>query len=388
MEIPSTSELRPLLEQHNGPCISMFLPTHRAGIETQQDPLRLRNHIRAAENRLLLDHLRTTQVEHLLQPIQALLENESFWLHPGDGLALFRSPDTFRTYWLPSSFKEQVVVTDHFYLKPLLPFLSKDERFSILALSQNEVRLLQAIHDSVKKVDLPAAVPRSLAEALKYEVPENEPHYHSSSSGVSRGKGGRRTNIFHGQGVGIDDARENLLRYFQQVDRGLHELLRDEKAPLVLACVEILFPLYREANTYPHLLDQGVPGNPDKLSAETLHRQAWAIMEPCLLLAREQAAARYRQYAETERASHNVREIIQAAFHGRVESLFIAFDQEQWGTFHPATNTLHVHRVARYHDDDLLDIAATQTLLHSGSVYAVGQAQVPGGGMVAAVFRY
>lgn len=381
MEIPSTSELRVLLERHNGPCISMFLPTHR-------DPLRLRNHIRAAENRLLLDHLRTIQVEHLLQPIQALLEDESFWLHPGDGLALFRSPDTFRTYWLPSNFKEQVVVTDHFYLKPLLPFLTKDERFYILALSQNEVRLLLATHDSVKKVDLPAAVPRSLAEALKYDVPENEPHNQSGSSGVSRGKGGRRATIFHGQGVGINDARENLLRYFQQVDRGLHELLRDEKAPLVLACVEFLFPLYREANTYPHLLDQGVPGNPDKLSAEALRRQAWAIMEPYLLLAREQAAARYRQYAETERASHNVREIIQAAFHGRVESLFIAIDQEQWGTFHPATNALHVHRVARYHDDDLLDIAATQTLLHSGSVYAVGQAQVPGGGMVAAVFRY
>jgi len=388
MEIPSISELRVLLEQHNGPCISMFLPTHRAGIETQQGPLRLRNHIRAAENRLLLDHLRTTQVEHLLQPIQALLEDEQFWLHPGDGLALFRSPEVFRTYWLPSSFQEQVVVTDHFYLKPLLPLLTKDERFSILALSQHEVRLLQAAHYSVKKVDLPAAVPRSLAEALKYDEPENELQYRSSSSGVTRGKGGRRATVFHGQGVGIDDTRENLLRYFQQVDRGLHELLRDENAPLVLACVEFLFPLYHEVNTYPHLLDQGAPGNPDKLSAETLRRQAWAIMEPYLLLAREQAAARYREYTETGRASHNVREIMPAAFHGRVESLFIAIDQEQWGTFHPATNTLHVHRVARYHDDDLLDIAATQTLLHSGSVYAVGQAQVPGGGMVAAVFRY
>ena len=387
MEIPSIGELRALSERHNGPCISMFLPTHRSGMETHQDPLRLRNHIRAAENRLLLDHLRTTQVEHLLQPIQALLEDESFWLHPGDGLALFRSPDTFRTYWLPSSFKEQVVVTDHFYLKPLLPFLSKDERFSILALSQNEVRLLQATHYSVRKVDLPAVVPRGLAEALTYDEPENELQYHSSSSGV-RGKGGRRATIFHGQGVGIDDSRADLLRYFQRVDRGLHELLRDEQAPLVLACVESLFPLYREVNTYPRLLDQGAPGNPDKLSAETLRRQAWAIMEPYLLLAREQAAARYREYTETGRASHNVREIIPAAFHGRVESLFIAIDQEQWGTFHPATNTLHVHRVARYHDDDLLDIAATQTLLHSGSVYAVGQAQVPGGGMVAAVFRY
>ncbi len=138
MTIPPQSDFRTLMEQHNDPCISMFLPIHRAGMETQQDRLRLRNHIRAAENRLLLDDLRSTQIEHLLQPMRALFEDEQFWLHPGDGLALFRSPDVFRTYWLPTSLKEQVVVTDHFYLKPLLPFIVDDERFYILALSQEE----------------------------------------------------------------------------------------------------------------------------------------------------------------------------------------------------------------------------------------------------------
>jgi hypothetical protein len=161
-------------------------------METQQDQLRLRNHVRAAENRLLLDNLRSTQIEHVLQPMQALFEDEQFWLYPCDGLALFRSPDMFRTYWLPTSFHEQVVVTDHFYLKPLLPFLTDDGRFSILALSQHAVRLLEATPYSISEVDLPAAVPTNLAEALKHDEPENELQYHSSSSGVSLGKGGRR----------------------------------------------------------------------------------------------------------------------------------------------------------------------------------------------------
>ncbi len=388
MNIPSRSELRTLMEQQKGPCLSMFLPMHRAGVETQQDPLRLRNLIREAENRLLLEDLRSAQVEHLLQPIQALLEDEQFWLHPGDGLALFRSPGVFHTYRLPSSLKEQVVVTDHFYLKPLLPFLTADGRFYILALSQNEVRLLEATHYSASLVNLPAAVPGSLAEALKYDEPENELEYHSTSSGAPVGKGGRRATVFHGQGVGIDDTKQNILRYFQQIDRGLHELLRDEKAPLVLACVEFLFPLYREANTYPHLLDREVPGNPDKLSAETLRKRAWAIMESFFLKAREEAAARYMEYAGTGQASQKVGEIIRAACNGRVESLFVAIDREQWGTFNPAHNILHVHQEAKYHDDDLLDVAATQTLLHGGSVYAVEQAKVPGGGLLAAVFRY
>jgi hypothetical protein len=354
----------------------------------QQNPHRLRNAIREAVNRLLLKDVSAAQAEALLEPIRALLEDEQFWLHPGEGLAVFRSVDMFRAYHLPCPCKEQVAVTSHFYLKPLLPFVTNDGHFYILALSQNAIRLFENTRYSVSEVQLPEAVPQSLAETMQYREPENELEYHSSSSGASVGKGGRRATIFHGQGVGTDDEKANILRYFQQVNRGLHAILRDEKAPLVLACVDYLVPLYREANTYPHLLEQGVAGNPDRESAESLHKRAWAIVEPYFMKSREMAAACYREYAGTERASSDIRVIIPAAYYGRIESLFLAIDQELWGTFHPATNTLHIHKEARFNDDDLLDIAATQTLLHGGSVYAVGLADVPGNGLVAAVFRY
>jgi len=387
MNIPSKSELRGLMEQHNGPCISMFLPTHRVG-EAQQNILRLRNQIREAGHRLLLCNLRASKTEVLLEPMQALLEDEDFWLHPGDGLALFRSPDVFRAYHLPCHFKEQVIVTNYFYLKPLLPLLTDDGRFYILALSHNDVRLLVGTRYSVSETTLPETVPRSLDEAMQYDESDNELQYHSSSSGLSIGKGGRRPTIFHGQGVGTDDEKERLLRYFQQVDRGLHELLRDEKTPLVLAGVAYLFPIYREANTFPFLLHEGVPGNPDKLSPETLRGQAWDIVEPVFLQARQVAAARYSMHAATGQTSNNLREIVPAACYGRIASLFVAIDQEQWGTFNPTTNTLHVHREARFKDDDLLDLAATQTLLHGGSVYAVEHTQMPDEGQLAAVYRY
>ena len=59
-----------------------------------------------------------------------------------------------------------------------------------------------------------------------------------------------------------DDTKENLLKYFRLIDRGLHDLFEDERAPLVLAGVEYLFPIYREANTYPRLIEEGIPGNP------------------------------------------------------------------------------------------------------------------------------
>ena len=386
--IPTRSEFEILMEPQHGPCISLFLPAERAGVETQQNPLRLRQLIREAESHLLLNNLPVLQIEDLLQPIRTLLDYDPFWLHPDDGLAVFRSPDFFRTYWLPDSCREQAVVTGHFYLRPLLPFLAGDGHFYLLTLSHHHIRLLEGTRYSASEIALPEGVPGSLAEATRGSTTARELQYHSSSSGVTGEKGGRRAAVFHGQGVGIDDEKQQLLRFFQQVDRGLHPLLADEHAPLVLAGVSYLFPLYREANTYAHLLEKGVPGNPDRTSVKTLHEHAWAIAAPFFLQRREEEAARYRASIATGRGTSSLRKIVPAAFDGRIECLFVQADQEQWGSFNPATRALHIHVPARFNDDDLLDVAATQTLLHGGLVYVVERANMPDEGPIAAVLRY
>lgn len=388
MDRLSKNEIKTLLEKHEGPCVSIFLPTSRGGVDSQQDQLRFRHQIRDTENRLLLENLRSTEVEKLLEPFHALLEDGGFWLHTIEGLAIFRTPELFNYYCLPYSFKEQVVVSNHFYLKPLLPFLATGGRFYVLALSQNAIRLLQGTRFDIQELELPETVPTNLAEALKYEEAENEVSFYPSSSGALVGKGGRKANIFYGYGVGHDDSKDHLLRYFQQVDRGLHELLRDENAPLVLAGVEYLLPIYQQANTYQNLLHQGVPGNPDKLSQEVLHAEAWAVVEPYLQRTQENAAAQYKDNIGTSRTSNDIREILPAAYYGQIGSLFVAIDQELWGHFDPISNTIHVHKEARFRDDDLLDEAANQTIRHGGAVYAVEQSKVPGESVLAGVFRY
>jgi hypothetical protein len=388
MDRLSKNEIKTLLEKHGSLCVSIFLPTSRGGLESQQDELRLRHQIRDTENRLLLENLRSTEIEKLLEPLNALLEDGEFWLHTIDGLAIFRTSEMFSYYRMPFSFKEQVVVSDHFYLKPLLPFLATGGRFYILALSQNSIRLLEGTRFNIQELELPEMVPANLAEALKYEEAQNEVSFYSSSSGALVGKGGRRATIFYGQGVGHDDSKDHLLRYFQQIDRGMHELMKDESAPMVLAGVEYLFPIYQQANTYPHLLHQGLPGNPDRLSSDMLHMEAWKVVEPYFQIVQEKTAAHYINNVGTARTSNDIREIIPAAFYGQIGSLFVAIDHELWGHFDPTSNTIHVHKEARFRDDDLLDEAATQTILHGGSVYAVEQPKIPGESVLAAVFRY
>lgn len=388
MQIPTRFEIKTLMDEYHDPCLSLFLPVERVGPETQQNTVRLRNQLREVEKQIEGNPDLASKKEELLQPLLKLPDNEEFWLEEGWGLALFRNLEQFRVYRLPQPVKEQFVIAAHFYLKPLLPFLTDDDRFYLLALSQNKIRLLEGTRSTIHEMILPERVPESLAAALRYDEPEKEElQYHSSSSGAMTGKGGRPGIIFHGMGAS-DEAKEHLVRYFQQINRGLHELLHDETAPLVLAGVEYLQAFYRQVNTYPHLLKDGLAGNPDDETARVLHERVWPLIEPVLSREQQDARARYEEYATTERASNNLSLVVPAAYAGRVASLFVAREEEQWGSFDPANGSIEIHDSARAGDDDLLERAATQTILHGGAVYVQDRAGIPGGQAVAAVFRY
>lgn len=383
MNLLSRNELHELVQTSTRDCVSIFMPTHRAGRETQQDPLRLKNLLDEAEGRLTSGGLRPPKVRELLGPVQALLTDDWFWQHQGDGLAVFVAPGLFRSYRLPFAFEELLVVANRFHLKPLLPLLSGDGRFYILALSQKAVRLLQGSRYRISEVEL-KDVPESLAEALRYDGLEKTLQVHTGTPGGA----GERAAIFHGHSAGADEKNESLQRYFRQIVPGIESLLNEGGGPLVMAGVDYLWPIYREVNTYPHLLEEGVTGNPETLSAEDLHQRAWAIVGPYFLKARQEAVARYKQRAETEQASQDLREIVPAAHYGRVETLFVAVGRQQWGVFEPDTNTVHLHSEANPDNEDLLDTAAIQTLLKGGAVYAVEPANMPDDAPIAAIFRY
>lgn len=383
MNLLSIDEVKTLIEKTEGHCVSIFMPTHRKGTETQQDPIRFKNLMREAEEQLIANGLRGQDARDLLS-LAKELDDYQFWQHQSDGLAIFISANVFSYYCLPLNFQELVVVTDRFHLKPLLTLLSGDGRFYVLALSQNQVRLLQCTRYSVNEVEL-EDVPQSIAEALKYDDPEKQFQFHT---GTPQGGGGDRSAIFHGQGAGADDEKDNILRYFRKVDGGLQELLNNQQAPLVLAGVEYLLPIYKEANNYPNLMDEGVTGNPDELKAEELHEQGWTIVQPYFEQAHQSAASRYQQMAVTGQASNNITEVVSAAYFQRIDSLFVAVGLQKWGSFDPATNKVNLHNEKETGDEELMDFAAIHTLLNSGIVYAVEQELVPGDTPLAAVFRY
>lgn len=395
MNTLTEGDLRKLVEQCKRMCISIYMPTERAGKEVKQNPIRLKNLLVEAEKRLVEEGVRVSEAQELLGSARVLLRDSLFWQYQSDGLVLFLSSDTLRHYRLPLNLEQLVVVSDRFHIKPLLPLLSGDGRFYILALSQGEIKLLQGTRYRVDEIEL-EDVPRSLAEVLKWDDPEKRLQFHTSTQtpGADRAPsaiGGMRPAIFHGHGVAsADDPKDYILRYFHRVDEGISEVLRGQQASLVLAGVDYLHPIYRKANTYPHLVDDGIEGNPEELSAEELHRRAWPVVHPLFQADQKDAAAQYKQLASagSKRASSDLNQVISAAYHGRVETLFVTTDLQRWGIFDPNSNEIELHEETRAGNEDLLDLAAVHTLLNGGTVYAVEPEKVPGETALAALFRY
>jgi len=376
------NEIRNLVENSVGPCVSVFMPTHIAGEQIRQDPIRLKNLIKEAEVRLVGMGLSSQKTKQLLSPINKLLRRTFFWRHQSDGLAIFSAAGFFRLYRLPVSFNEFVVVTHTFHIKPLLSLLASDGRFYVLALSQNKVRLLECTRYSASEIVL-EDMPERLADVLTHDFERNLQMH--SAAPVRQGE---RSAIFHGHGRGIDDTKANILKYFCRIDSGLSELLINQQVPLVIAGVDYLLPLYAKANTYKYLMDDGVKGNPEELSADELRDRAWAIVEPHFLKTRKEAIARYQELSDTSRVSSDLTEIVLASNHGRVDLLFVAVGVQSWGTFDLENGQVNLHQAEQPGDQDLMDFAAIHTLLNGGIVFALPLKQMPSNAKVAAVFRY
>ncbi len=376
-------QVRELARYEHGPCVSVFMPSHRMTPDSAQDPIRLRNLLDEAEKQLVAGGLRAPVAREILGPGRELSGPGWFWSYQSDGLAVFLAPGWSRVFRLPEAFGELVVVTGRFHVKPLLTLLAAGHRFYVLALSRNEVRLLEGTPHGVREAEL-ADVPRSLRDTLKYDDLEKELGLHIAGRG---GPGARA--VFHGHGIGGEVDKVLLERFLRQVDAGLQEMLKAETAPLVLAGVEYEQAMFRQLTRYRHVLGDGIGGNPEQVSPAELHERAWAIVEPVFTRARQKAVQRYLDAAGRGRAaSSDVAEIVRAALRGRVDTLVVATGTQRWGRADPESFEVASHDQRQPGDEDLLDRAAVQTLLASGTVFVVPAQEIPGRVPAAAVLRY
>jgi len=389
MDSITRTDLQELVEKDGKWHISLYMPTHRAGRDQQQGPIRMKNLMNEAEKKLMEFGVRRPEVDEMMRPAEELLLDRDFWQHQGDGLAAFLADDGFSKFHrLPGHFDELAVVSNSFYVKPLLPLLNENKDFYVLALSVNKVKLFRGSRDSFQEVEL-KDMPTSMEEALQIEDLQKNLGFHTDTQNTVGGTGGERPAIFYGQGVD-DNKKDDIQRYFQIVNDGLARQFQDTSVPMVIAGVDYLHPLFRNTSSYRNLLDEGIIGNPDRQDGKELHDQAWKIVEPLFQKNQQEALDRFAELHGQQRglASSDLEPVVRAAVGGRVETLIVPLGIQRWGRYDPETDSVRVDSEPTPWNDDLLNFAAAQTLLNAGNVYAVPQEQLPPQTEIAAIYRY
>lgn len=396
MDLFSKTQLEELAQTRNPLSVSLFMPTFHVEAELAQNPIRLKNLLRQARSALKENGFRDSEIEKTLEPAVSLLDNESYWRNMSDGLAIFLAPGYSRIYRLPVSFNELVVTTSRFHLKPLFPIIESNNRFYLLGLSKNKVRLFLGTHFSIQEIHT-KDIPGSISDALWFD--DNEPGHTQVRGGVGNaGEREQSRTSFHGHGQTEADLvrrpNDELYRFFREVDHGIKEVIGDDNAPLVLAGVDYYLPIYREMNKYPGLVEETiVSGSTDYLTQKhikQLHAKAWQLLEPIFQSTRQKSIERFnRLHGNADGlTSDDIREIIPAAVYSRVDTLFVCNGTHWWGHYDPDSNTVEIHDEHMPGDEDLLDLAALYTYLNGGNVHILELEEMPVEQHAAALFRY
>lgn len=372
-------ELQALIAPQQPPCLSVFMSTVRAGDGIQQNPIRFKNLITQAREKLRALDWSADEIEAFLQPALDLETQEQFWQVRGDGLALFRSADFFVHYRLATPVNDAVSLDHTFEIVPLLPLVNSDGKFYVLAISQNARRLLECTRCEVKEVELPTA-PQNLEEAIRLDTPDR--HVQVRTGGTAKGAG-----VYYGQGGGGEQVieKQQLQRYIQQVDRVVSDLLDKDNPPLVLAGVEYVCALYRENSHHKPIVPEIINGNPELLPNEALHEQAWQIVAPLFETAVHDAQERFAVLdgRGDQRAVKDIEQIAPAAYYKRVDTLFIPEQTQIWGEFDAENGTVTLAANDMALSRNLINFAAVHTLENGGSVYVL-----PKGETLKAILRY
>ncbi len=386
MLLMKREELKELMSERIGPCVSIFMPTLKGSIETRQNPIKFRKLLKEAEHKLAASAVKRADIEELTAPARHLLLDNMFWQYQSGGLAVFLSRRVRRAFTLPLEFSEMAATGDRFCVRQLLPLFAEDGRFCVLALSQRSVKLYQCSRYSVSELDLSQA-PRSIADLLELNPGEKQPQFHSNTVGRAAGARGQ-TASFHGGAEDADDAKENVLFYFRNVNRAVNAILNNAGGPLVLAGVDYLTRIYDKANTYPRLIAGRIPGNPADFRPEELKDRAWGIVKPEFEREARTAVEQYERLQGTPRASNHLAAILQAAGESRVGTLFVSASEQRWGLYDEASGVMDLHGKPEACDMELLDLCAARTLDHGGKVYVLEKERMPGHAPAAAIFRY
>lgn len=368
VDIPTQPEVQKLVESRHEASVSFYLPTTPETQNIEKARIRLGNMLKEAENQMEEAGVAKRTIWPISEQVNDLLDDDDFWAFQANSLAILVTPDQIRTYRLPNTLHEVMQISDRFHLKPLIRAVSVPQHAFVLALAENEIRLVEVTGD------LPAD------EVRVPNMPKDAATANRTANVNSRSASGRKTG---------SEGQKVLLRNFcRQVDTALRPLLAGRHEPLVLAAAEPLWSIYRSVNSYPHLTDKGIETSPVRESAAELATRARPILDELHRQTIEDFHATYSARENEGRATTDIAHAARAATFGAVDTLLVDIDEVVTGKVDETSGAVTFDDTENPTSYGVVDEIAGRVMSNGGRVLGVRKDEIPQNASLAAVLRY
>lgn len=377
--------------EHGGPVVTLMIPMQRKGKETRQNPIRFKNALGEARQRLEESGREDDELARRLDALSALDDpTAEIWQQQDRGLAVVIDRDRVRAWKLPAAPADRVHVADRPALGGLLR-LHGGERTRFLVLDLDETRLLEVSHGQLKAIGLGNA-PTSLDEAMRFDDPEKSLQFRAAPA-PSKGPAGNA--MYHGHGVSSDDNRKRKIRrFFEMVDAELSPRLAGDEVPLVLFGPAMECGIYREVNSLAGLAEDEIHFNPSELDEEGLEERLMAEVAEKTSQSRSERLEELEHAIGVGQGDTELGNLLAATVEAKLATLLVdgrdGNSANAWGSFDPRTGKSVIHESRQPGDQDLLETLATAASLQgAGVVFLSGDdPALPGKAVAAGLYRY
>lgn len=341
------------------PALSILLPTHRTSPDNRQDPIRVKNLVDEAKQRLGTE-FSSRELEPLLQRLETLVDAIDY-PHTLDGLALYASHDFAKAYILPFPVPARVVIDQTFATRDLVYGMHRALRYWVLLLSQSSTRLLAGTGETLEEIQ--------------------DQHFPMQMTGP-----GATTALPPDSDSSYLDAR--LRQFFQQVNEAFLTYAQDDELSLVVGGVDRQVSFFKEVSQSTAIAGI-LNGNFDRATLPELTEPVWSIMQSVRQSQQSDALQSFDQAMGAQKVALMIEEIWRLAHEGRGKLLIVEKNYHVPAIVAANGGLELVEQVGGTEVmDDAVDEIMEIVLGKGGNVALVEDGSIPGGQPIALVLRY
>jgi hypothetical protein len=290
-----------LASETNGPCVSISMNTHRTYPDNAQDIIKLKNHIKEAQEGI------TTKFgkhpgDNLLEKLESI-EKDIDVNYNLDSLHIFLSDSIREIIKLPLTIsRDTIQVSENFAINPLVEALNRTEKYLILLLSRSGVTLFHAVNnyivEEIKNDDFP--------------ITEN-PYSVSNPEKLSDAK-----------------QHDNMVREFLNgVDKLVVKVHNETGMNCLVICTDDNYSHLMQIADKPGIYYGYVPINHNDISPQTIANSAWNVVSSSQMQRRMDIIREMEEAMGQGKTLTDAQEIYRAAKEGRADLLILRDDLHQ-----------------------------------------------------------